>query len=113
MAIWPWRKRDPRLDYAAGNQLAGWAPRPFNQYVAATQLPTPGAMQYGLESQWLAWRPMIGAAIGQALQFRTIYDLTPDGTQYLQATSVVPVTGLGGLASGQVVLQPLSDPYNG
>lgn len=112
MAFWH-RNRDPKLDYAAGNHLAGPALRPFNQFVAATQLPTPGAMQYGLESQWLAWRPMIGPAIGQAIQFRTIYDMTPDGTQYLQASSVTTLTGLGGLAHGQIVLQPLSDPYNG
>ena len=109
------RGADPRYDYAYGNTPASYrvGARPWFQFIKAMLLPTPGAMEYGLETQQLAWRPMIGPAIGQAIQFRTIYNLTPANTQYLQAAAFTTKTGLGGLASGTLVVQPLADPYNG
>ncbi len=101
---------DPKLDYEYGNEpgsMSKWA-LPFYRFIHGNQIPTAGAMAYANETQWLAWRPMIGPAIGQAIQFRTIYNVQPIS----QDTGLATTTGLGGLAHGQVVLQPLSDPYN-
>jgi hypothetical protein len=74
--------------------------------IAATKMPTPGAMKYGFAGPYfLAPRAMIGSAIGQAV---TWHMFSP---QDYQNTSVVTITGLGGLAQGQIVGQPLSNPY--
>lgn len=81
---------------------------PFYQYVAATQMPTPGAMQYGFESEMLAWRPACGPGIGARMQF---YTLTPTPGAY-QAAQASWVTGLTGVVHGQSALQPLANPYN-
>src|SRR5271166_988226 len=104
------RGADPRYDYEYGNNVAAYqgTARPWYSFVFAPQMPTPGAMAYALESQWLAWRPLIGPAIGQAQQFRTF-----GGQQSMQQAALAAVTGLGGLNHGQVVLQPLVDPYGG
>jgi hypothetical protein len=81
---------------------------PFFQFVYATIMPTPGAMAYGFESEMLAIRAMIGPAIGQRYQFRSL-----QGNPTFQAVALSTTTGLGGLAHGQNVLQPLSNPYGG
>lgn len=79
----------------------------FYQFVRATQLPTPGAMEYGFESEMLTWRPVIGPGIGARQQFRSVFP-TP---QYYQASSVAWISGLTGVVHGQSALQPLSNPY--
>ncbi len=78
----------------------------FWHFVKATKLPTPGAMQYGLETNNQFANNTIGSAIGRARQFRVTFP-----TNY-QGVSVASLTGLGGLAQGQIALQSLSDPYN-
>jgi hypothetical protein len=82
----------------------------FFQFARATKLPTPGAMAYGFESEMLAFRPAIGPAIGARYQFATITAFGSTGQSY-QATAMNWLAGLGGLAQGQNVLQPLSNPY--
>lgn len=82
-------------------------PPPFYQYVAATQMPTPGAMCMGFESEMMAWRPAIGPAIGCAQQFRSFFP-TP---QLYQMQAAIWQNGLTGVVHGQSVLQPLSNPY--
>lgn len=79
----------------------------FYQFVRATQLPTAGAMEYGFESEMLAWRPVVGPGIGARQQFRT---LSP-APQAFQASSVAWISGLTGVVHGQNALQPLSNPY--
>jgi hypothetical protein len=102
---------DPRDDYAYGNNVAAFSvkARPWYAFMFGNQIPTAGAMAYGNVSQRLVPRNVIGSAIGQAIQFRTLYNVFPISQQYGLAAQ----TGLGGLAHGQVALQPLSDPYNG
>jgi hypothetical protein len=103
---------DPKLDYTYGNNEPGVMTknsRPFYRFFKGMLGITPGAMIYGNETQWLAWRPLIGPAIGVATQFRTIYNVQPISQQ----TGLAATTGLGGVVHGQVALQPLSDPYNG
>lgn len=80
---------------------------PLYQYAYATQLPTAGAMAYGFESESLAWRPMIGPAIGARYQFYSVWP-TP---QLVQAGMAIGLTGLTGVVAGQNTLQPLSNPY--
>jgi hypothetical protein len=80
---------------------------PFYQYVHATKMPTPGAMVYGFESEMLAWRPMIGPAIGVRFQFASVMR----DPQSYQAVSANWVTGLTGVVHGQSALQPLSNPW--
>lgn len=82
---------------------------PFYQFAYATQLPTPGAMAYGFESEMLAWRPAIGPAIGVRFQFATVFP----APQNYQAASIAWLSGLTGTVHGQSVLQPLSNPYGG
>jgi hypothetical protein len=87
---------------------------PFYQYAPATQMPTPGAMQYGFESEMLAMRPAIGPAIAARVMFRSIASNFPaQAGQAYQAACMNWFTGLGGLSQGQNVLQPLSNPYAG
>jgi hypothetical protein len=103
---------DPRLDYAYGNSPAAFDPtknRPWYSFIFGSKIPTPGAMAYANETEWLAFRPMIGPAIGQAVQFRTLYNVFP----IMQQQALAALTGLGGLNHGQVALQPLTDPYSG
>lgn len=83
----------------------------FFQFVRASKMPTPGAMEYGFESEMLAFRPMIGPAIGARSYMRTTTNFGPSGQSY-QAAAMNWYAGLGGLASGQVILQPLSNPYD-
>jgi len=87
--------------------MFGKTRQPFYQYVYATQLPTPGAMAYGFESEMMAWRPMIGPAIAYGFRWRSI---SPDPQSY-QAVQAGWVTGLTGVVHGQSMLQPLSNPY--
>lgn len=79
----------------------------FFQVVYATQLPTPGAMAYGFESEMLAMRPAVGPAIGARFQFRSLFP----APQAYQAASLAWLTGLTGVVHGQSALQPLSNPY--
>ena len=72
----------------------------------ATQMPTPGAMEYGLVTELLADRPYIGPAIGFSTQMRNF------AAQNSQFAAMAALTGVGGLVHGQSALQPLSDPYN-
>lgn len=73
----------------------------------ATQMPTPGAMEYGFATELLAAHPLIGPAIMYSTQWRNFEP------QNYQQQSVIWVNGLGGLAQGQIVGQPLSNPYGG
>jgi hypothetical protein len=82
---------------------------PFFQFVRASKMPTPGAMEYGYESEMLAFRPMIGPAIAARVGFLSIR--APSNPQMYQANTTNWFVGLGGLAQGQVVLQPLSNPW--
>ena len=74
-------------------------------YAPASKLPTPGAMEYGLTTNNQTFRPWIGPAIAPNFLWRMF---APQNYQY-QAQAVL--TGVGGLAHGQSVLQPLSNPY--
>lgn len=74
--------------------------------VRATLLPTPGAMEYGFASEYLVQHPLLGPGIAARRTFRSY-----QGNQSYQAAMAVAQTGLGGLASGNVILQPLSNPY--
>jgi hypothetical protein len=113
--FWPWgkkglKKSDPHLDHEISNlPHAGLRKgETWFLYAYGNQIPTAGAMAYGMESQRLVPRAFIGAAVGAAKQFRTIYNVFPIS----QNVGMTAQTGLGGLASGNIVLQPLSDPYN-
>ena len=77
----------------------------FFTIVTARKHPTPGAMNHALITNLLAQKPLIGAAMAhvQVLQWTQ-----PQNTQ---GVAQAVLTGLGGLAHGQSVLQPLSDPY--
>jgi len=88
------------------------ASRPFYQYIKASLLPTPGAMEYGFESEMLCFRPLIGPAIGARRQFTSIGGMGPAGQNY-QINAMNWLGGLTGVNHGQIVLQPLSDPYSG
>lgn len=95
-----WRKVDPHPRVIVSD--AG-----FYTSIRAQKQPTPGAMEYGFATEYLALHPYIGPGIGFAQQMR---NFAPQNTQN---AGVAVVTGLGGLAQGQIVGQPLSDPYNG
>lgn len=84
------------------------APPPFYQFAPASQMPTPGAMNMGFESEMLCLRPWIGPAIGVAFQFASIFP----SPQWYQQGSYAWATGLTGVVHGQNVLQPLSNPYS-
>lgn len=86
-----------------------WVPSDGGFYtsVRATKMPTPGAMEYGFLPERLAQHPLIGPAIGYAFRWNNFEP------QNVQTASITVNTGLGGLAQGQIVGQPLSDPYNG
>jgi hypothetical protein len=79
----------------------------FFVVVKARKHPTAGAMDHALITNLLAQHPLIGPAIGQV---QTLRWTVP---QNVQGTGQVAITGIGGLAHGQIVLQPLSDPYEG
>ena len=83
--------------------------QPFYQFQHATQMPTPGAMAYGFESEMMAMRAMIGPGIGVRRQFYTLYPFA----QNSQAASLSWLAGLTGVVQGQSQLQPLSNPYGG
>lgn len=87
--------------------MANPPPPPWFQFVYASQMPTPGAMAYGFESEMLCMRPMIGPAIAARFQFRTL----GSAPQAYQAAGVAWQTGLTGIVHGQSALQPLSNPY--
>lgn len=82
---------------------------PFYVLQQATQMPTPGAMQFSLISELMAFRPLIGPAVAARQMFTTFF-MTP---QAYQASSIAWQTGLTGVVHGQSALQPLSDPYGG
>lgn len=82
---------------------------PFYQFAYATQMPTPGAMAFGFESEMMAIRPMLGPGIGAGFQFATLFP----APQAYQAASLMWQTGLTGVVHGQSSLQPLSNPYQG
>lgn len=79
----------------------------FFQVVKATIMPTPGAMEYSMSDYILAHKPWIGPGIAPNFLFRSF------ATQNYQQQAVAALTGLGGVAHGQNVLQPLSNPYAG
>ena len=81
--------------------------QPFYQFVRAVLMPTPGAMAYGFESEMMPLRPAIGSAVGARFQFCSLFP----APQYYQAAAALAQTGLTGVSHGQLVLQPLSDPY--
>ncbi len=74
-------------------------------YVLANKLPTPGAMAYAYDINSRAQKPLIGPGIGVRRPMRAT---VPAGQQFYRMSWV---SGLGGLASGNFVLQPLIDPY--
>lgn len=71
------------------------------------RLPTPGAQNYAFETLALFETTPIGPAVAQRKFFKV---LQPQQIYFGGIT--VPITGLGGLAAGQYVMQPLVDPYN-
>lgn len=79
----------------------------FFQVTYASQMPTPGAMAYGFESEMMARRPLVGPAIGARFQFTTLFP----APQAYQAASLAWQSGLTGVVHGQIALQPLSNPY--
>lgn len=81
---------------------------PFYQFTHANQMPTPGAMVYGFESEMLCMRAMIGPAIAARSYFSSVFK-TPGA---YQAAALVWQAGLQGVVHGQSALQPLSNPYN-
>jgi hypothetical protein len=81
---------------------------PYYQFAYASQLPTPGAMAYGFESEYMCMRPAVGPAIGARSQFASLFK-TPGA---YQASALVWQAGLTGVVHGQSALQPLSNPYN-
>jgi hypothetical protein len=84
----------------------------FYQFVKATLSPTPGAMEYGFESEMLAFRPLLGPGIAFRRQLSSIGGMGPQGQNY-QINAMNWLAGLSGVNHGQIVLQPLSDPYGG
>ncbi len=77
----------------------------INHVNHAVKQRTPGALIFGLASDWLAAHPLIGPGIGMRRQHMAFA-----GQNYQHSIAALD-TGLGGLAQGQVVLQPLSDLY--
>jgi hypothetical protein len=82
-------------------------PPPFYQFAYGNQIPTPGAMAYGFESEMLAMRAMLGPGIAARFQFASVFG-TP---QAYQAASMLWQAGLTGVVHGQTALQPLTNPY--
>lgn len=62
---------------------------------------------YALDANYQVQKPMLGSGIAA----RRIFAHTAPAN--LQVASLTVQTGYGGLAQGQVALQPLSDPYHG
>lgn len=72
------------------------------------RLPTPGAQNYAFETLGLTEFTPIGAGVRNRNAFRVLQkpQLYVNGQAYL-------TSGLGGIAAGQMIFQPLLDPYNG
>ena len=68
--------------------------------------PTPGALAYAFESLGLVEFTPIGAGVAQRVQLR------PLAAQSYLPAQLLPLQGLGGIVAGQVITQPLIDPYN-
>lgn len=69
-------------------------------------LPGPGAQNYAFDSLALAESTAIGPAIAQRSFWKTIM-------QPLFVNNLTrPTSGYGGVAQGQLLSQPLFDPYN-
>lgn len=82
---------------------------PFFQWVNVAYSTEANAMVNAFESERLAWKPMIGPAIGARSYFRSISPAPAN----MQAVATAWLTGLGGIQHGQLALQPLSNPYSG
>ena len=72
------------------------------------RLPTPGAMNYALESLGLPEYNVIGAGVGP----RAYLMKTQPQQQYVPINAVL-TNGLGGVVAGQIALQGLYDPNTG
>jgi len=70
-------------------------------------LPDPGAQNYAFESLGLTEFTPIGAGVAQRQMFNVLQppSLFVNGQMLL-------TSGVGGVAAGQVIFQPLIDPYN-
>ena len=71
------------------------------------RLPTPGAQNYAYESLGLAEFSYAGRATANKHSYRVVQ--TPQ--LYVDGQSLL-TSGLGGVAAGQIISQPLIDPYN-
>ena len=70
------------------------------------QLNGPGAMNYAFDSLALAESGPIGPGISQRQFWATI------SPPLFVNNITAPMSGYGGLATGQMIAQPLYDPYN-
>lgn len=71
------------------------------------RLPDPGAQNYAFETLGLVEFTPIGPAIGADI----VLMKTQPPAFYI-SNSMVVINGLGGLAAGQIILQPLINPYD-
>lgn len=72
------------------------------------RLPTPGAQNYAFETLALAeFSP-----VGWGVRARQFFNVLQPPQLYVNGQAL-PITGLGGLIAGQVIMQPLIDPYSG
>ena len=69
-----------------------------------------GAMASSLGPEFLAAKPWVGSGVVPHVNGGS---LRAFGGQVAQRQAAITSSGVGGLATGQVILQPLSDPYNG
>lgn len=69
--------------------------------------PTPGAQNYAFETLELYEETPIGAGVSARQHFRPMQP-----GQFYVAGQALQLQGIGGLAAGQYVQQPLIDPYN-
>lgn len=72
------------------------------------RLPSPGTGNYAFETLALFETTPIGPAVAQRQMFKVVQP----PQLYIRAQAI-PVSGIGGINAGQVVLQPLIDPYSG
>lgn len=71
------------------------------------RLPSPGAQNYAFETLALAQFTQIGAGVAQRHFFKVLQP-----PQLYIGGQALPVTGLGGVSAGQMIMQPLIDPYS-
>lgn len=104
--MWPFKpKAPPRtvLQQALQSPTTRFNPSWAFTYVRKPG-PSPGAQNYAFENLGLAEFSPIGPGIANRSR------LPPFGPRPLFGQLAVPVSGIGGLSAGQMILQPLLDP---